>query len=186
MQRRINIRSAHRLDKSTRDIIVLVTSPANERLVSSSLDTGNRDLTGPVIAGHPRRRLQQRQRLTGIRASQANQPSHGLVCHREAARKPTFIGQRPANETFKRLRLKRTQRQKERARQQRSNHREGRVFRCRRDQHYPSVLHRWKKRILLRLGEAVHLIHKEDCFLATARQCPARAVHDSTHVAHAR
>ena len=52
--------------------------------------------------------------------------------------------------------------QQERARQQGRDHRERRVLGCGRDQRDEPVLYRGEQHVLLRLGEAVHLIDEED------------------------
>ncbi len=85
------------IGKSTRDIVVWSPN-AYERLVSSNLDTGEAVISPvPIIAGHPSRRTSSVQRLAGVRALNARQPSLGLVCHREAPASHVR-GRRPANE----------------------------------------------------------------------------------------
>ena len=77
------------------------------------------------------------------------------------------------------------ERQQQRARQQRRDHRERRVLGRRRDEHDPAVLDARQQRVLLRLREAVDLVEEEDRRLAVEVALGQRLLHDLAHVAHA-
>ena len=186
VQRGIDVRAAHRLDEGTRHVVVLVAAPAHERLIRGCLHAGHRNLSGAVIAGHPRRGFKKRQGLTRVGASQAHEARHGLVGDGKPPGKTALVGQGAPDQALQRIGFQGAQRQQERAREQGRDHGERRVLRRRSHENDPPVLDRGKERILLRLGESVNLVDEKDRLLAAARQGPTRGVHDTTHVAHPR
>ena len=165
---------------------MLIFTPANEGLIGRRLNARDRNLTGSIIAGNTRSCFEERQRLTSIRARQAHKSGHGLVRNRKTPAKATLVRQRTTNEPLDCIRIKRTQGQQERARQERRNHRERWIFSRRCDEDDPPILDCRKERVLLRFREAMHLVDEQNGFFSPAGESSTRIIDNTPHVTDAR
>ena len=117
--------------------------------------------------------LEVGQRAPGVAAGQPDQVVEGVVVERERARRARARRRAPASTTAADVVVgERLEGQQQAARQQRRDHREERVLGGGGDQRHPAVLDAGQQRVLLGLGEPVHLVDEQHRL--AARRGPAR------------
>ncbi len=122
----------------------------------------------PSISGDALRRsagsglLEVGQGAAGVPAGEAQQVGPGLVGQLERAGEAALFGEGAVEQRGDVGVGERLQGEQERAAEQRRDHRERRVLRCRGDQGDQAVLDGRQQHVLLGLGEAVHLVDEQD------------------------
>jgi hypothetical protein len=167
---------------------VLVAGPvvAHRGLGDRPFHGGDIDLGG-ALGGHPvGGRLQGGQRATGVAGGQPDQRVLGLLGELDGTVEPALVGHRPAQQRAHVVLGERLQLQHQRPGQQRRHHGERRVLGGRGDQQHEPVLDGAEQRVLLGLGEAVHLVDEQHGLLAAVVAAAAGVVDDLAQLLHPR
>ena len=175
MQRGVHIGTSHRFDERRDHIVVIVTVPVIPH--SRHVHHG-----GDHVCGDFGRNIRSRfvnctccglkygQRFPGISARQTNDPIHGIALHAHLAAQASRVRHRPFDHGPKLFRFQRFELDHDGTAQQRFDHREARVLRGRRDEGHVTVFHAGQQCILLRFGEAVHLVDEQNGLFALTHQ----------------
>ena len=191
VNRRVGVAPAHALDERADRVVMLVAVPVVYHRLALDALLGHRHVQ--VNAPRLVRRRRQHPDLQGVQAL-ASIPvgRHRQVHQRVVVRLHIVIpqaahriGQRPAHQDHERLRLHRLQLKHLRARNQRAVDVEKRVVRRRADQPDHPALHIRQKHVLLRLVEAVDLVHEKDRPLARSPPPVRRGSHHPADIRHA-
>ena len=129
-------------------------------------------------------RLERGQSAPGVSAGEGDQVVLSLRGELQPAAVAARVGEGAADHLADVVVGQRFQAQQQRPRQQRRDDREERVLGGRGDEREPAVLDRREQHVLLRLGEAVHLVEEEQGTLAACRQRAAGVLDDGPHVLH--
>ena len=163
VQGRIHVGAPHGFDEGGDHVVVLVAVPvvAHGGPVHRVGEHLGGDLPQPERLSGGRRLLQVGQRAASIPAGQTHQIVPGRIDQGDGARQAPFVDQRTGDQGRDVGVGQGFEPQQQRTRQQRGDHGEAGVLRGCRDQGDDPVLHRGQQRVLLGLGEAVHLVDEQ-------------------------
>ena len=169
----VDVRPSDRFDERADDVVVLISVSvvAHRRPVDTGLDGRQVVSTVPSVAVRPVQLRRPPRAPSGLGARRRRPDAtmcsiaSSAIVDRPAE---TRARRRPRGSSTSRMsrRIERLQLQHQRPRQQRRHHRERRVLRGRADQQHDPVLHGGEQRVLLRLGESVHLVDEQHGLLA--------------------
>jgi hypothetical protein len=174
----VGVAAAHALDQRRDDVVVHVAGPVVEQVpvLHRPLDRLGRD----GVAGAERGgRLQRVERDAGVAPGRLQQGRHGLGLGLDAQ-----LGQAAADHALQVVAGERLQPEDAAAREQRGDHLEGRVLGGGPDQRQRAVLGVGEDGVLLRLVEAMQLVHEEHGAAAGPAQL-ASLGHDTAQVGDA-
>ena len=166
-------------------MLVPVAVVPRRRAVDRALHGREVDDVGPGVEGGTGRRLEARERAARVAARDAQQVLLGLRRQLDRAIEPAVVGHGPVQQPADVVVGERREGEHEGSGEQRRYHRERRVLGRRGHEGDPAVLHGGEQGVLLRLGEAVHLVDEQDGALSLHPEGVARALDHLAHVLHA-
>ena len=178
VQRGVDVGAADALDEAADDVVVLVAVAvvAHRGAVDRPLEQRQRE--DRLDGG----RLQCGQGAPRVAAGQPDEEVLGVRLDLDPAAEAALVGDGTAHHLAHLVVGQRLQGEQQAARQQRADDAEERVLRGGGDQRDPAVLHARQQRVLLRLGEAVHLVDEQHGLRAGVGQRAPRLVDDLADV----
>ena len=185
----VGIRAADRLDERGDDVVVLVVAVV-DRLRSASAASASSSAMRPVARSTASacatsstvRRWRASPSLLSTRCSSAS----SSISVASSPRPRSLVGERALRELAQIVVGERLEPEQRAAREQRAGEREERVLGGRADEHEQTLLDEREQHVLLRAGEAVHLVEEEDRALAAFAEPGPGPLGDLAHVLHAR
>ncbi len=191
VHRGIGIGAAHTLDKGGDDLIVLIAGPVVQQgpLLQRLFDRRLIDVPDALGIGWGgcRRQLQGVQRHAGIAVGHGDEVFHCVRRRRDVlgAQSPLRVGQGSAHQPFYRRIVQRFQPEDPTARQQSGVDGEARILGGRADEREEAAFHDGQHGILLRLIEAVNLVHEQDRAPVAGGASRARSISRPPQLGHA-
>ena len=137
---------------------------------------------GHAVLGHSRGCFQGREGAAGVSPADADEVLAGVVGEDEFARQAALVGGCGVEDVGDLSLRERAQGDEHRARQQRCDHREGRVLGGGRHEDDLTILDSREQGVLLGLGEAVDLVEEEHRLASVEVTSACRLVHDGSDV----